>query len=215
MSKNAPPPLMAIFRSQLQGELLARLLLDRSRTSLSDLARDLDAPFATVRREAKRLVEAGLLRDEISGRSRLLEVNVDHLAYRPLRDLVLLTFGPRQVIEEEFADVSGTEGLYIYGSWAARYLGEEGPEPNDIDVLIVGGVDRDDAYEAADRAQKRLHREVNPTVVSRSRWEAGTEPFLAQLRQRPLVPITSVDAHPAADTAGRATGQPSRKEQSR
>lgn len=201
---------MAIFRSQLQGELLARLLLNPSRTSLSDLARDLDAPFATVRREAKRLVKAGLLRDQVSGRSRLLEVNTDHVAYRPLRDLVLVTFGPRQVIEEEFAELPGTDGLYIYGSWAARYLGEEGPEPHDIDVLLVGTVDRDVAYEAADRAQKRLQREVNPTVVSLSRWEEGTEPFLVQLRQRPLVTITPVGTTVHAtgsDIAGHAADQ--------
>lgn len=209
MSKNAPPPLMAIFRSQLQGELLARLLLNPSRTSLSDLARDLDAPFATVRREAKRLVSAGLLRDQVSGRSRLLEVNTDHLAYRPLRDLVLVTFGPRQIIEDEFADLPGNHGLYIYGSWAARYLGEEGPEPHDIDVLVVGTVDRDDAYEAADRAQKRLLREVNPTVVSLPRWETATEPFLVQIRQRPLVTITPVDTTVrGTGSAGGAPGGP-------
>jgi DNA-binding transcriptional ArsR family regulator len=185
---------MAIFRSQLQGELLARVLLAPGSPSISDLARELDVPFATVHREVKRLVEAGILHDVRVGRTRTISVNTENLAYRPLRDLVLVTFGPRRVVEEEFTKVPGLEGLFIYGSWAARYLGEGGAEPGDVDVLLVGPVDRDDAYDAADRAQKRLGREVNPTVVSRRRWDDGTEPFLMQLRNRPLVRIRDTNA---------------------
>ncbi|HEY0891168.1 MAG TPA: ArsR family transcriptional regulator [Nocardioides sp.] len=197
MSKSAAPPLMAIFRSQLQGELLARLLLAPEQTSISDLARDLGAPFATVHREVERLIRADLVQATQVGRTRVLRVNADNLAYRPLRDLVLLTFGPRQVIDEEFGELAGLEGLYIFGSWAARYRGEDGPQPNDIDVLVVGEVDRDDVCDCADRAQRRLQRPVNPTVVSRARWLEAGEPFLNQLRRRPLVQLV-----PAPSTEG-------------
>ena len=180
---------MAIFRSQLQGELLARILLAPGSPSVSDLARELDVPFSTVHREIQRLVSAGILHDVRVGRTRTISVNTENLAYRPLRDLVLVTFGPRQIVEEEFSALPGLEGLFIYGSWAARYTGEEGPEPGDVDVLIVGSVDRDGAYDAAEKAQTRLGREVNPTVVSRQRWDDGSEPFLTQVRSRPLVRI--------------------------
>lgn len=194
MSKPPAPPLMAIFRSQLQGELLARVLLASGSPSVSDLARELDVPFSTVHREIQRLISAGILHDVRVGRTRTISLNITNLAYRPLRDLVLVTFGPRRVVEEEFSKLSGLEGLFIYGSWAARYTGEEGPVPGDVDVLVIGSVDRDDAYDAAEKAQKRLSREVNPTVVSRQRWNDGNEPFLAQLRSRPLVRIRDIES---------------------
>lgn len=190
---------MAIFRSQLQGELLARVLLAPGSPSVSDLARELGVPFSTVHREVQRLVSAGILRDVRVGRSRTISVNTESLAFRPLRDLVLVTFGPRQIVEDEFSELPGLEGLFIYGSWAARYTGEEGPEPGDVDVLVVGSVDRDDAYGAAERAEKRLGREVNPTVVSRQRWDEGTEPFLTQLRNRPMVHIRDTDTDTEVD----------------
>jgi hypothetical protein len=101
---------------------------------------------------------------------------------------VLLAFGPRQVVTEEFAGLGAKEVL-IFGSWAARYSGEPGSPPGDVDVLVVGNVDRDEVFDAAQRSEARLGREVNTTVVSHDRWTAAEEPFLRELKRRPLVPI--------------------------
>jgi hypothetical protein len=111
-------------------------------------------------------------------------------AVAPLRDLVAVAFGPRYVVTDEFAALTGLEALFIFGSWAARYAGQAGPVPGDVDVLVVGAVDRDEVYDAADRAARRLHREVNPTVVSSRRWTTASEsadPFVREVRDRPLV----------------------------
>src|SRR5689334_16423357 len=184
MGKAAAPPLMAIFRSQLQAEILTLVMLSPHRHSMSDLAAKLDAPYATVHREVGRLIDVGLLEDTRVGRSRILSPNTASPAYRPLRDLVLVAFGPREVVLQEFSELNGLEGLLIYGSWAARYSGEEGSEPGDIDVLVIGEVDRDDVFEAAERAQSRLEREVNPQVVTSLRWREGSTPFLTEVKQR-------------------------------
>lgn len=191
MGKAAAPPLMAIFRSQLQAEILTLVMLSPQRYSISDLAAKLDAPYATVHREAGRLIEVGLLKDTRIGRARILSPNTASPAYRPLRDLVLVAFGPREVIAQEFRELSGLEGLLIYGSWAARYSGEDGPEPGDIDVLVIGNVDRDEAYDAAERAQDRLERDVNPQFVTIARWNEGGTPFLTEVKQRPLITLVT------------------------
>jgi len=192
---------MAIFRSQLQAEILTLVMLSPRRHSMSDLAAKLDAPFATVHREVGRLIEAGLLEDHRIGRSRILSPNTASPAYRPLRDLVLVAFGPREVIAQEFSGLNGLEGLLIYGSWAARYSGEDGPEPGDIDVLVIGDVDRDEAYDAAERAQDRLERDVNPQFVTVARWNEPSTPFLLEVKQRPL--ITLVAPPPPAESAAK------------
>lgn len=55
------PPIMPIFRSRLQGELLAAVLLaDDGEFSLTGLADRLGAAISTVQREASRL-EKGLM----------------------------------------------------------------------------------------------------------------------------------------------------------
>jgi hypothetical protein len=56
-------------------------------------------------------------------------------------------------------------------------------------VLLVGTPDRDEAYEAARRAEQRLGREVNVTVRDRVHWQTATDGFMRQLRSSPLVEI--------------------------
>jgi len=181
--------MLAIFRSQLQGELLARVLLTSKPVTIADLARDVAAPLATVAREVNRLHAAGILALERQGRARLVTADDSNPAVGPLRDLVAVTFGPRQVVLEEFSEVPSLIELHIFGSWAARFLGEPGSVPGDVDVLVVGPVDRNEVYDAADRAAGRLHREVNPTVISEARWHDGGEadPFIEQVKHRPLL----------------------------
>lgn len=192
MRKSAPP-LLAIFRTRLQGELLARVYLrvDDGPLSISELARELDEPTSTVHREAARLVQAGLLTEQKVGRARLLSTPADELATRPLTDLLAVSFGPLPVLTGLLEDVAEVDEAYLYGSWAARYRGEPGPTPHDVDVLVIGAADRDELDEVAESAQRRLHREVNIRRVAAQRWQSsGDDPFLESVRQRPLVALT-------------------------
>ena len=45
---------------------------------------------------------------------------------------------------------------------------------------------------------------VNPTIVPRSQWDDLDDPFVATVRERPLVPVPvrSSDAEPAPSTTG-------------
>jgi hypothetical protein len=181
---------MPIFRSQHQASLLAWLLLHpQHEYTLTDLARRLDVPLTTLQREAQRLVRAGLLRDRTVGRARLLQANTDNRAAAPLTQLLELTFGPEAVIGEEFV-IPGAERVLIFGSWAERYLGKPGVQPNDVDVLVIGGPSRADVYDAADRAAERLGMQVNPVIRSSQQWAEDTDPLIAQIKASDVVDVT-------------------------
>jgi predicted nucleotidyltransferase len=95
--------------------------------------------------------------------------------------------GPHLVVKEEFESLDDVDAVAIYGSWAARYQGERGPPPNDLDVLVIGHPNRTEVYEAADRVERRLGLPVNPTVCSRRRWTSGTDAFIQHVRSSALV----------------------------
>ena len=111
-----------------------------------------------------------------------------HPAAQPLTRLLEVTFGPKAVIAEEFA-IAGAKQVLIFGSWAARYAGQTGPPPHDIDVLVVGKVDRADLYEAADRAHARLGIEVNPVVRTSTQWEDPADALVSQIKASPNVMV--------------------------
>ena len=169
---------------------MATLLEPDRSESLTDLARRLEADVGTIQREVSRLEQAGILQTRRVGNTRLVSGNTASPLYQPLAELVLKAFGPAQVVAEEFANLEGVEQIYIFGSWAARYVGQEGVTPKDVDVLIVGGPDRDEVYQAALRAERRLGRDVNATIRSKSSWETARDGFVKQIRSSPLIPVS-------------------------
>lgn len=191
--KVAAPALLPILRSDTVGELLARLYLQPDRrATLSQLAVELEVSLPTVVREVDRMLAAGLLKYERVGRARRVWANRDSAMYAPLSTLVTLTYGPRPVLEQLLAEVDGVERAVIYGSWAARYLGEVGPEPNDVDVLVVGTPDPDELFDVADQARRRLHRDVSIRAVSSEVWNDTdpSDPFMRHVKSRPVVDLT-------------------------
>lgn len=184
------PPLLPVLRSRLVGDLLALVLThpDRSWT-LDELADRLGAPYQTVTGEVRRLEQAGLVTTTSVGRSKLIAANTASPYAGPLTELMTMAFGPPLVVGEEFAPVLGIEALYLYGSWAARHAGTPGAAPADVDILVIGHVDRDEIYDAARRAERRLSREVNTTIRTAEAWERADDAFSTTLKNSPLVPV--------------------------
>ncbi|MEA5358508.1 ArsR family transcriptional regulator [Amycolatopsis sp., V23-08] len=188
----ASPSLLPLLRSRMQGELLALVLLHPDREySLTELAEATGVTPTAVLREVERLTGGGILEDRRVGRSRLVKARTDTPLYQPLSDLMAVTFGPMPLLAEALSGLAGVREAYIYGSWAARYNGEPGPPPGDVDVLVVGSPDPDALFDSAEQVSRRLGREVNVHRVSPESWAASTtDPFLTSVRERPLVKLS-------------------------
>ena len=189
MQKSAPPPLLPLLRSRLQAEVLTLVLLNPDREwTLTELASRVGAAVSSVQREIVRAERAGVMASRRVGKTRLVKAARSPLT-GPLTELLLRSFGPRQVLADELAGVPGIESAYLFGSWAARYAGQEGHPPADLDVLVIGTPDRDALDDAAQRAGARLAREVNVTIRSADWWHSGDDGFHAEVTRRPLVPV--------------------------
>lgn len=53
-------------------------------------------------------------------------------------------------------------------------------------------------YAAAERAESRLDRPVNPTACSPGQWAHPTEPLIREIKSRPYVTIVDYTAGGAA-----------------
>lgn len=191
------PELLPILRSRTQAGVLAVTLLNPDQEfTLTDIARRVNAPLSSVHAEVERLERANILQSRTLGHGRLIRAGSSPLV-RPLTELTLLAFGPPQVIAEEFADIPNIERIALFGSWAARYHDVAGPEPADIDVAVImsdgAHADRARVYQAAERAQMRLGRPVNPAIISHRRWSTRDpdDTLLTELTSRPVVEISS------------------------
>jgi predicted nucleotidyltransferase len=188
--------LLPLLRSQVQGDLLALLYLHPDQEySLTEAARLIGASVKTVHTEASRLVAAGFAADRRRGNIRLLRAVTESPISRPLTDLLAVTYGPQPVLTDLLGQADGVQLAFIYGSWAARYRGESGPVPNDVDVLVVGTTDRDELDLIAREAQRRLGRPVDIRRVRPEAWDSAdpADAFLTSVRERPLLELRLSD----------------------
>jgi hypothetical protein len=96
-------------------------------------------------------------------------------------------------VAREFEGIKDADSVLLFGSWAARYLGEPGRAPDDVDVLVIGSPDRDAVDDAAERVERTIGIPVQATVCSRSQWTSERDGFIREVRSRPLVVVLAHD----------------------
>jgi predicted nucleotidyltransferase len=183
------PLLLPLFRSSGQARLLARVFLDDRAATINRVARELEIDPGVVSREADRLERAGLLRSERSGNQRVIRPNEDSPYFVDLRNLLTKAFGPVDLVTRALAEIDGIDRAYVYGSWAARHLGEHGDAPNDIDLLIVGSPNRRQLAHLTRELSREFGQDVHPTIVPTAEWQAKSTGFLRSVAAGPLVEL--------------------------
>ncbi|MCL2089932.1 MAG: MarR family transcriptional regulator [Micrococcales bacterium] len=184
------PVFLPVFRSRHQAEVLTWLLLHPgTERNITDLADCLGVPLSTLQREVARLHAADLVTSRFRHHSRMVRAATDHPAANALTRLLKITFGPKIVVAEEL-DLPDVQRVVIFGSWAARYTGQVGPPPQEVDVLVVGSVDRATCYAAADRAQTRLGVTINPVLRTPQQWDhPDDDQLLVQIQASPFTVV--------------------------
>lgn len=169
-----PPPLLPFFRSRVQAGILAATLLNSSRAfSLTELADHAGGSLASVSKESEILEAAGILTRRNEGTLRLVRANTDRALIAPLTELIRASYGVPQIVGEEFGRVRGVLRIAVTGTWAARFAGISGPEPENIELCLTiakeGTPTRDDLTAAARRAQLRLKRGITFSIAGSAR----------------------------------------------
>ena len=190
MKTTVEASLLPILRSRGQAEILCAILTNPNREwTLGQLAKVSGQSLPTVQREIERAETAALVESRRLGRQRLVKAGPSPIAIM-LANLLLMSYGPKFVIAEEFAGIKGIVHLFIFGSWAARYEGVEGFPPQDIDVLVIGNVDFSEVTNASIAASKKLQIDVNPSIQSHTWWKNKTgSGFRKEIDRRPIVEI--------------------------
>lgn len=187
----AAPALIPLFRSNQQLRIVAQLFADvGGELTIGDLAERAGVAQATASREVARLAQHGLVVVRPLGRNTLVRANWDLPWAKELRSILVQTVGVLGHLAGALEAVKGVQDAFVFGSWAARYAGEQGQFPRDVDVLVVGDASLRAVRQACRAVEDELRITVNPVVLAAERWDAQhPEPFVSELRSRPLVPV--------------------------
>ena len=188
--KQEKPALSPLLRSDTQGLILAQLFMNPEEGfSISDLARFARTSVPTAMREVDRLLDDRIVTAKTFGRAKLIQVNRAHLLFDSIKQIIAYSYGPAAVLPAALYGVDGIEHAFLFGAWAARLKREVGPDPHEVDLLLVGYVNRIEASRAAARIESYLGRAVNVQFVTANDWQKEEADFVKQVKSRPLVEI--------------------------
>jgi hypothetical protein len=189
MGQTATTEAMPFWRSDAQPALLYCLFYDTNTRTASAIAARFDLARQSVSTEARRLIAAGIIQQSEVGRNKILALVDDHPAVGALRTLVDLTIGPLVDLRRLYA-IDGVERVFVFGSWARRHLGEPGPTPRDIDVLVVGTTDAYEVTKVCLDLSGQYGVDVRPMIINvREFATRGDNLLMDEITTKPLVEV--------------------------
>lgn len=152
---------------------------------IRELARKAELSAPSLMREAKNLVNMGLLKEVRDGNRVDYSANSDSPLYAPLLSLVEKTSGPIALLKEAFAD-SAADFVFVYGS---RARGTERAD-SDIDLFVIGNEGLRKVSSRIASVAERVDVEVNPYVISSAELKrrlAAGDHFLNEVMASPKI----------------------------
>ena len=166
----APVSLSNALFSKVQQRVLA-LIFTRPERSFyaSEIVRSVRSGVGAVQRELVKLERSGLVSVRRIGNQKHYRANPKAPIFEELRGLIEKTVGLAEPIRQSFepyADAIRT--AFVYGSVAKQ----ADTAYSDIDLMVIGDdLDYSDLYTAAQRAESKLRRKVNPLFLSPMDWQ--------------------------------------------
>jgi len=162
----------ALF-AKVQQRVLALIFGNPERSFYtSEIVRTVNSGVGAVERELRKLEKSGLVRTSRVGNQKHYRANEAAPIFEELRQLVEKTVGldiPIRKSLEPYADTIRT--AFVFGS-AAKGIDTA---RSDIDLMVVGdNLNYSDLYTAAQNAETKLRRKVNPLFLSSQDWQRRT-----------------------------------------
>lgn len=188
--KPKPALLSPLIRSDVQGLILSRLFMSlEQQFTITELAEFAFTSVPTAMREVDRLVEADFVTDKALGRVRLIAANQNHPLFDAIFRLVAHSYGPAAVLPSALSGLFGLQRAFVHGDWAARLAQQPGPNPTDIDLLLVGNMNRIAATQALAKAEKVIGKVINLQFASNFDWDQGQTEFIRTVQANPLLEL--------------------------
>jgi predicted nucleotidyltransferase len=136
---------------------------------LRELVRHIGGAVGAVQRELELLTASGLVRRDVRGKQVYFQANQKAAIFPELQGLFAKTVGLVDILRESLTPLADRmRAAFVFGSAARGELHAS----SDVDLLVVGDVSFGEVITAIQGAEKRLRRDVNPTVFSEDEFQA-------------------------------------------
>jgi len=195
MGMRASKSLIDALFSKVQQRVLGIFFSQTSaRYQLSKVIALAQSGRGAVQRELERLVRAGIVSQSLVDGRKLYEANRQSPIFEELQGIVLKTVGLLEPLAKSLQPLSQkVDVAFVFGSIAKR----EDTAKSDIDLMIIAhDVVYAEVYAATARAEKKLLRAINPTIMSPNEWRqklSERNSFVSRISQQPKLFVVGSD----------------------
>ncbi|MFZ5807536.1 MAG: nucleotidyltransferase domain-containing protein [Verrucomicrobiota bacterium] len=133
---------------------------------LREMVRQSKVSLGGMQRELKILEEAGLILTRDDGNRVYFRANREHPLFPEIRNLVLKSFGLRDILSESLNSLKGIAVAFIFGSLAKGDFTFK----SDVDLMVIGEIVSRKLLPALKKPMQLLGREINPYVISQKEF---------------------------------------------
>lgn len=175
-----------LITSRCRRKVLRELMMNPDRKYHGrQLSRVIGESPAAVQRELHRLEETGLLTSVAKGNMRLYRADRSCPIYEEIHGLVLKTEGVGNFLLARLKSLGDAEEVLVFGSFAT---GNDVTAESDLDLMVIGHVDREQLLRVTGELEADLAREVNYVLFEPEEFEerrANGDPFVKRVLQAP------------------------------
>ena len=182
-----------ISKSKIRQDLLILFFTNPSQKYyLRELQRQLGYSAGSIRRELLKFQKDNLFNTQRVGNLLYYLLNTKHPLFKELKSIVSKTVGVEGSLKNALSSAHGITIAFVYGSFAGKK--EKGS--SDIDLMIIGSPDTSRLNEKIAELEKRLKREINPTIYSMEEYQAKKKSksgFILELLKNPKIMLIGND----------------------
>jgi len=158
-----------ITKSKIRQGLLTLFYTNPSQKYyLRELQRMLGYSAGSLRRELLKFQKDNLFITEKVGNLLYYSLNTKHPLFNELKSIISKTIGVEGSFKKVLSAIKGIKIAFIYGSFASS----NEKLTSDIDLMIIGDPDTTLLNEKIYALEKKLKREINPTIYSLDEYES-------------------------------------------
>ncbi|MCK4859655.1 MAG: nucleotidyltransferase domain-containing protein [Candidatus Omnitrophica bacterium] len=152
-----------ITKSKIRQDLLTLFFTNSSKKYyLRELERMLGYSAGSIRRELLKFQKDELFNTQRVANLLYYSLNTQHPLFKELKSIVSKTVGVEGSLKKTLSAIKKIKIAFVYGSFASK----SERATSDIDLMVIGNPDTSYLNEKIAGLERRLKREINPTVYS-------------------------------------------------
>lgn len=175
-----------LITSRCRRKVLREVIMNPDREYYGrQLSRLIGESPGVIQRELQRLEEIGLLTSVAKGNMRLYRANPSCPIYEEVHRLVVKTEGVGDFLRARLKASGDVQEALVFGSFAS---GNHVVADSDLDLMVIGYVDREELLRVTGELEAELAREVNCVLFEPDEFEerrANGDPFVKRVLEAP------------------------------